>query len=219
MVQGIRLELLLHIPNVACYHYTTSCIFFKWLGRAGLNRRPPRYQHVALPTELLPNILTRRIKITYQFPKQMLIHRLLRPSLCTNGAGERTWTSRTRLLRPLSMPIRVHPHMYWLSSVITTIPVRIWWLVPNQLVRLFGRTYRWDFRLYFSSHCHVPIPYCHHSWSRLYILVMYARLKVPSYRTSWFVNTLWCASSRCHLFATLQRLGAEGGSRTQLGHD
>ena len=79
--------------------------------------------------------------------------------------------------------------MYWLSSVITTIPVRIWRLVPNQLVRPFGRTYRWDFRFYFSSHCHVPIPYCHHSRSGLYILVMYARLKVPSYRTSWFVNT------------------------------
>ena len=90
------------------------------------------------------------------------------------GAGERTWTSRTQLLRLLSMPIRVHPHiwsyrrdsnswprpyqgrtlpaelrqhMYWLSSVITTIPVRIWRLVPNQLVRPFGRIYRWDLRL------------------------------------------------------------------------
>ena len=113
-----------------------------------------------------------------------------------------------------ALPAELLQLMYWLSSVITTIPVRIWRLAPNQLVRPFGRIYRWDFRLYFSSHCHVPIPYCHHSWSGLYILVMYARLKVPSYRTSWFVNTLWCASSRCHLFATLQRLGADGEART-----
>ena len=28
-------------------------------------------------------IYTRRIKITYQFPKRMLIHKLLKPSLCT----------------------------------------------------------------------------------------------------------------------------------------
>ena len=73
-------------------------------------------------------IYSRRIKITYQFPKQMLIYKLLEPSLCmvdhiaagvpasfeslllfgtnyiASGAGERTWTSRTRLLRPLPMP-------------------------------------------------------------------------------------------------------------------
>lgn len=50
LVQGVRVELLFHIPNVACYRYTTPC----WLGRLGLNQRIKDSKSSAFPLGYAP---------------------------------------------------------------------------------------------------------------------------------------------------------------------
>ena len=168
----------------------------------------------------------------------MLIHKLLKPSLCMvrvrgleppeysfldcplchSSTPAYLQSFRTSLLRSRTLGFRsctaftlgmsAHPRFTTIPLLRNSEIYLIGWL--DLLEEYIGETLRLVSALTTTS----PIPYCHHSWSGLYILVMYARLKVPSYRTSWFVNTLWCASSRCHLFATLQRLGEGERART-----
>ena len=80
MVEDVGFEPLCIIPNDACYHYTTSSIL---VGTGEWSRTTVTSVSERHNNRYMTPAYTRRTKITYQFPKRMLIHKLLKPSLCT----------------------------------------------------------------------------------------------------------------------------------------
>ena len=75
MVQNVGAAPLLRVPSSVCYCYTTFCKYL--IGTGEWSRTTVTSVSERHNNRYMTPAYTRRIKITYQFPKRMLIHKLL----------------------------------------------------------------------------------------------------------------------------------------------
>lgn len=125
LVQNVGAAPLLRVPSSVCYCYTTFCKYL--IGTGEWSRTTVTSVSERHNNRYMTPAYTRRIKITYQFPKQMLIYKLLKPSLCmvrVRGLEPPEYGVLGRSLYHSSTPANITRNRVLVIIIINTILLR-----------------------------------------------------------------------------------------------